>query len=208
MKRMFKSLLVTIVIVLFSSVSFAASIGVTWNANSETDLAGYNIYDKVGTGTNAKVGTTGVSSNPTFTIPSVVDGVHTVTVTAFDSSGNESLPSDPESITVDTVAPGIPSKPATTVTGNIVKLTWTAVTATDLAGYGIYDNGILIGSIGVMASPTFTTAALADGSHSFTIDSVDNSLLANRSAKSTATVVVIDTTAPIKPSKPTITLSK
>lgn len=108
MKRALNIFVLLVAFMVIASTSFAASILVTWNANDPAEgVTGYNIYDKVGSGATVKVGT--VAAVTTFTIPSVVDGTHTVTVTAFDASGNESAPSDPASITVDTTAPTKPS---------------------------------------------------------------------------------------------------
>ena len=115
MKRMSKILCILACFMIFASTSFAASILVTWTANSESDLAGYSIYDKVGSGTNTKVGTVGVMTSPSFTIPNVAEGLHTITVTAFDTATNVSLPSDPATITVDTTAPAKPAKPTLTI---------------------------------------------------------------------------------------------
>ena len=204
MKKMFSIL---VVFIFWATTSMAAvGILVTWNANTESDLSGYNIYDVVGSGTKVKVGSVSVMTSPSFTISNVVDGLHTVTVTAFDTAGNESAPSDPANVTIDTTPPTIPAKPSVTVSGSTVTLTWTAVTSSDLFGYGIYDNGLSVGSIGVMTSPTFTLSGLGDGVHSFTIDSVDTT--GNRSAKSAATSVTIDMTAPAKPTSVKIQVTK
>ena len=106
-KRLLSIFVLLVAFMVIASSSFAASLLVTWNANDPAEgVTGYNIYDKVGTGLNVKVGTV---STTTFTIPSVVEGTHTVTVTAFDAAGNESPPSLPVSILVDTIAPTAPT---------------------------------------------------------------------------------------------------
>ena len=186
---------------LSASPVFAATIVATWNANTETDLAGYGIYNN-----GTLVGSIGVMESPTFSILSAADGVYVITVDAFDATGNRSLKSDSATITVDSIAPAVPAKPTVVITGSSAKLTWVANTETDLAGYGIYHDGVLAGSIGVMASPTFTITGLPDGSHTFTIDSVDTS--GNRSAKSAAATATTDVTAPVKPSNLKITYTK
>lgn len=201
MKKMFKIIGIVVTFMFFSLVANAATIVVTWNANVETDLAGYGIYDN-----NVLVGSTAVLATPTFSILNAVDGVHSVTLDAFDTSGNRSLKSDAVSITIDTVPCAIPAKPTAVATGSSVKLTWVANTDADLAGYGIYHDGVLAGSIGVMASPTYTVASLPDGSHTFTIDSVDTA--GNRSAKSAATIIATDISAPVKPTNLKVIWSK
>ncbi len=115
MKKFCKVFCIVACLMFIASTSFAASILVTWNPVTDPDLAGYNIFDKVGTGPNIKVGTVGVMTTPSFTIPNVPDGFHVITVTAFDGSGNESLPSDPASGNVDSVPPAKPTKPIITI---------------------------------------------------------------------------------------------
>lgn len=200
-KKIQHILLVLVIMLLVSMTSNAATIVATWDANTESDLAGYGVYDN-----GTLVGSTGVLATPTFSILNVIDGVHAITLDAFDTSGNRSLKSEPVSITVDTVSPIKPAKPTVVVTGNSAKLTWIASTDADLAGYGIYYDGLLVGSVGVMASPTYTLSSLADGSHVFTIDSVDTA--GNRSIKSDPTTVSVDITAPIKPKNVKITWTK
>lgn len=110
-----KVLGILIGILLLATTSWGASFVITWGANTETDLGGYNVYDKVNGGTNNKVGSIGVMTAPTYTMSSVAEGIHIITVTAFDTSGNESLPSDATSATVDLTPPGKPSKPVITI---------------------------------------------------------------------------------------------
>ena len=110
-----KVLGILIGVLLLATSSWGASFVITWTANAETDLGGYNIYDKVNGGTTSKVGSIGVMAAPTYTMSSVAEGSHVITVTAFDSSGNESLPSDPASATIDLTPPAKPTKPAITI---------------------------------------------------------------------------------------------
>jgi hypothetical protein len=200
-KKIQHILLVLVIMLLVSVTSYAATIIVTWDANTESDLAGYGVYDN-----GVLAGSTGVLATPTFSILNAVDGIHAITLDAFDITGNRSLKSDAVSINIDTVSPVKPAKPTIVVTGNSAKLTWIASTDTDLAGYGIYYDGVLVGSVGVMASPTYTLSSLSDGSHVFTIDSVDTA--GNRSIKSEPTTINIDSTAPTKPKNVKITYTK
>lgn len=116
MKNFCKVLCILACFMMIASTSFAASILVTWTANAAGEgVTGYNVFDKVGTGVVTKVGTVTATASPSFTIANVADGLHTVTVTAFDADGNESLPSDPATATVDTIAPSKPGKPTLTI---------------------------------------------------------------------------------------------
>jgi len=76
---------------------------VTWNANTETDLAGYNVYVD---GTQA-VGNVAPDPAPSADVPAAQCPIGAaVTVTAFDNTGNESSPSVPAFV-VDTEPPAV-----------------------------------------------------------------------------------------------------
>lgn len=95
----------------------AADLQVTWNANTESDLAGYKVYYAApgdpgwaisnGTATYS-LGTlprsTPLISGTTYTLTGVVEGPYAVAVTALDTSGNES----PLSSVVSTLVPAAP----------------------------------------------------------------------------------------------------
>lgn len=209
MKKLVKYLVILIGCLFISTSIFATSIQVTWNANTEADLSGYKLY--YGTTTSGNyTSVIDVGKVTTYSITNPTTGVtYYVALTAYDTSGNESEKSNEVSVYVpvpDTTAPSIPTKPTAVVSKNSVVLKWVAVTDSDLAGYGIYDNGTLIATVGVMSSPTYTVTSLTDGSHTFTLDSFDTT--GNRSAKSSETTVTIDTTAPQAPTNLKITVSK
>ncbi|HPI92782.1 MAG TPA: PKD domain-containing protein [Deltaproteobacteria bacterium] len=77
------------IIAFFPLEGFAASLQVSWSANSEDDLAGYKLY--YGTQSNTYGQTVDVGNATTYTIGSVQTGsTYYVAVSAYDSSGNES----------------------------------------------------------------------------------------------------------------------
>ncbi|OPX19256.1 MAG: hypothetical protein BZ151_10205 [Desulfobacca sp. 4484_104] len=91
----------------------AISVTATWNANSEADLASYNIYRSTTHGSGyVKINTAPIakSSTPTFvdSISGTVQGTYYYVVTAVDTSGNESGYSNEASIHIDTSAPAPP----------------------------------------------------------------------------------------------------
>ena len=188
------------ILLLWAGSLSAATIVVTWDANVETDLAGYGVYDN-----GVLAGSTGVLAAPTFSILNVTDGVHAITLDAFDATGNRSLKSDAVSITVDTIPCAVPAKPTVTVTGSSVVITWVANTDSPTS-YGVYHDGILVGSVLATAPLTYTITSIPDGSHTFALDSVDAA--GNRSAKSAVTTISTDVTAPVKPKNVKITWTK
>lgn len=88
--------LILAIIALFPLEGFAASLRVSWNANSEEDLAGYKLY--YGTQSNTYGQPVDVGNVTSYTISSVQNGsTYYVAVSAYDSSGNESARSTEQS---------------------------------------------------------------------------------------------------------------
>ena len=76
------------------SATVAGTAGLAWNANSETDLAGYKIYKATSSGAYGAP----VATLPKTTTNYTVTGLQTGTtyffaITAYDNTGNESPPS-------------------------------------------------------------------------------------------------------------------
>ncbi len=106
--------------VLLASRLFAESITVSWNANTDPDLAGYKIYYGAAPGHHSEVIDVGLATRW------VVDGLQPATryyfvVTAYDSTGNESEPSEEVSaVTVDRTPPTLVAVTARSATEVLV----------------------------------------------------------------------------------------
>lgn len=100
MKRIILTVLLTI---LLTSTIWSATVEVSWNANTETDMASYNVYQG-----NTLIGSV---NHPTtlFDILNVPDGTYTYYLTAVDTSGNESVKTDGITFTVNTIPPAKPT---------------------------------------------------------------------------------------------------
>jgi endoglucanase len=99
-----KILLLTILILIMAfSPCLAATVEVSWNANTEADMASYNVYQG-----NTLIGSV---NHPTtlFDILNVPDGTYTYYLTAVDTSGNESVKTDGITFTVNTIPPAKPT---------------------------------------------------------------------------------------------------
>lgn len=111
--------LIGLMVWVYASLAIGAEIKISWDANTETDLAGYNIYY----GTTARIGvdpkvctmcgyttkkTSGTAT--TYIITGLTQGTtYWISVTAFDTSNNESgFSNEVNGPAKDYVAPDVP----------------------------------------------------------------------------------------------------
>jgi len=110
-----KKLIIALLFALAFSVStvFAASdVTFEWDLNTEQDMAGYRLYQSASPGIvpapGLKVGQDIPHPTNTYTLTGVGDGTWYWVLTAYDTEGNESLPSNEVTDTLDTEAPAPP----------------------------------------------------------------------------------------------------
>ena len=134
----------------------AGSATLSWNANTESDLAGYRIYY----GMSARTGTCPTGGYPNninvgnvaaYTFSNLTDGsTYYFSITAYDTSGNESCFSSQVSKLIpassDVSAPTVPTGlTASAVSSSQISLSWAASTDnTGVTGYKIYRGGVQI----------------------------------------------------------------
>lgn len=111
MKR-YLSIVWCIVLVLFlTAAAEAATVKISWNANIEADLAGYKLYYGTASGAYGTPIDVGNVTSYTVTVNPQVTTTYYVALTAYDTSGNESVKSDETSITVTVADTTPPAKP-------------------------------------------------------------------------------------------------
>lgn len=136
-------------IVVLPSVAFGADVKLSWDPNSETDLAGYNIYWGSTSGNYSN--SVDVGNVTTYQLIGLDEGQSVFAVTAYDINANESDFSDEVCAVLDTIPP--------TAISNLRKsgwwLKWTMPTDPDIIGVsllwgtapGEYTNSIEIGYV-------------------------------------------------------------
>ena len=179
----------------------------------------------VNAGTNIGATTAVADANGFYSIvpwPVLDDGKHTLTVTAAAPGETASLYSPPLYLVVDTSAPNPPTAPVLAAgfdTGisaedgitdkNTLQLTGTAEPGSTVQVYNgdtakAIDQSTLLGHATAGADGTYTisTPVLADGTYTLSVTATD--LAGNVSARSGATTIVVDTTAPATPAALTL----
>ena len=107
-----KMLLTCVMLLAVGAVAWGATLTVMWDANTETDLAGYRLYQSDTAGQYTFGAEHAIATVPagteTATVADVADGTWFWVLTAHDTSGNESEPSNEVTKTIDSTAPGAP----------------------------------------------------------------------------------------------------
>jgi Tol biopolymer transport system component/fibronectin type 3 domain-containing protein len=178
-----------------TAVTNGAVVTISWNANREQDLAGYNIYRTSGT-TKKKINATPVNQ-PRFQDANLGDGIYTYEITAIDTNANESGPS--AAITARVYGPTV-TQPFTPV----------SAAAVSVAGYGAEPDATveIYSTVGTVQTAVGTVIADAQGS--FTGDSInlapgENGITARAKdgvgniSRMSATVVVVRSVPPSAP---------
>lgn len=108
-------------------------VALTWAVNTESDLAGYQVYR------SGQLLTNGLVTQTTWTDINV-ESAYQYTVVAVDRAGLRSAPSDPLTVRADTTPPDVSFlRPASgAVINGLVDLVGTANSVDDFAGYTLY----------------------------------------------------------------------
>lgn len=156
-----------------------AIVDLAWDANSDYDLTGYNVY-RDGVKVNESL-LTGTSYQDTDLINGTT---YTYTITAMDTSDNESVHSaavqaKPDTDTTPPAVPVLSVNPGNTE----VQLYWTASPDEDLAGYNLYRDGAKINTNLLTGTTYLDTGLINFTTYVYTVTAVDTN--DNESAHST-----------------------
>ncbi|MFC1946898.1 fibronectin type III domain-containing protein, partial [Chloroflexota bacterium] len=119
-------------------------ITLEWDDNSESDLAGYNVYRSTDTGGSptpyTKINGTLMATSTYIDDEVYGGGTYYYVVKAVDNGVNESDYSNEDSATIDDVAPAAPTGLVATATPGVEEtiLEWDDNSESDLVGYNIY----------------------------------------------------------------------
>ncbi|WP_180357733.1 fibronectin type III domain-containing protein [Streptomyces sp. NP160] len=182
-----------------ASTAGDGAVEVTWQANTEPDLASYRVYRDGQLVTTITVVAAPGTTPSSYRDTGLANGApHTYAVTAVDTHGNESTTSTTGATPVDTTAPGAASGLTAAPADQQVALTWTASPDGDVATYRVLRDGVEVATVAAPAT-SHTDTGLANGrAYSYAVVAVDAA--GNRSAPSGATTTTPrDAVAPAAP---------
>ena len=107
---MINKIMLIVIIMLLPAIAFAATVQVTWNPNTEPDLAGYRLYVGEASGQYGEPVDVGNVTGHVMEITPQHGATYYFALTAYDTSGNESGYSDEASCFIpDGVKPEKPT---------------------------------------------------------------------------------------------------
>ncbi len=183
-----------------------SGISLSWDANTELDLAGYNIYRASSVnGPFTKLNSAVLTSTNFFDTGAAVGATSYYRLTAVDTSGNESsgVSASATRPAPDTTPPAEPTLSATSTDATGVTLNWLGNTESDLVGYNVYRSGFLDGAWTKLNGSLLTDLSFIDASAApnttnyYRVTAVDSN--GNESAPATISVAGPDTIAPDAP---------
>ncbi len=207
-----KSLLITLstgLLFAFNSLAFGASASLSWDANTESDLSGYKVYYGTSSGSYGSPITLGNTTS--HSISGLGDSTYYFSVTAYDTSGNESAFSIEASKTFssgsgsgsDATAPVITNTSIQSITGNTATITWTTdEPATSQVFFGLTNTygSSSIENQTLETSHSHVLTGLTEGTdYHFSVSSADvssNTSTSNDDTFSTSTLESVDSTPP------------
>ena len=187
------------------------TLGLSGTVSDAGGVSSVQIYDGA-----TLLGLATVSSgNWSYTTPALLGGSHSFTAKATDNAGNTTTTSavtatvdtTPPTETISTTINTDTGATGTITSGGVTKdntlgLSGTVSDANGVSSVQIYDGATLLGLATVSSGNwSYTTAALLDGSHSFTAKATDN---AGNTTTTSAVTATVDTAPPTETISTTI----
>lgn len=153
-------------------------VTILWNANTESDLSSYSVYQQTDS-TTTPSNVIATVTDTTYTTGHLAADTYYFYVSATDNAAQESELSDWDSVAVNNALPATPSGFAITNGFEEVDLLWNTVADTDLNTYRLYqETDSSATPSNVIANPTDTTYTVsslsADTTYYFYVSSVDS----------------------------------
>jgi hypothetical protein len=206
MKKLLFGLLV---VLFFSPLVWAEPVTLEWDANIESDLAGYKIYYKTGSSGEPYDGTGAIEGNSpvdvgnvtTFTLNGLTEGdTYYFVATAYNTGALESDYSNEVTKQIDDVIPpGAPTVSGATPTNDTTP-TWSWSSGDGGNGtyrYKLDDSDLTSGATQTTSTSHTPTVALSEGSHTLYVQERDD---AGNWSNSGSFTIVIDILPPQAPS--------
>ena len=190
-----------------SATAGDGQVDLNWNDNGESDLAGYDVYRSVTSGSGYTKISASLLTNSDYTDNSAANGTtYYYVVQAVDNASNASANSAQVSATpADSTAPAAPTGLAATAGDGQVDLDWNNNGESDLAGYDVYrsvtsGSGYTKINASLLTNSDYIDNSVANGTtYYYVVQAVDNS--SNASANSAqVSATPADSTPPSAPS--------
>jgi len=178
-------------------------VSLTWTANTETDLAGYDLFRRAD-GASSPVRVSGAvlgASATSWTDSGLTNDVqYTYTLRARDRSGNSSASSAGVSATpTDLTPPAVPSRPSAVPGDGVVSLSWSPNSESDLGSYRVLRDGVVVATV-TRPTTTYTDGAVSNGTpHGYALVAVDTHGNASAATSPPVSATARDLTPPAVP---------
>jgi len=184
-------------------------VSLTWTANTETDLDGYDLFRRAA-GASSSVRVSGAvlgTAATSWTDSGLTNDVeYTYTLRARDRAGNSSASSPGVAATpTDLTAPAVPVRPSAVAGDGVVSLSWTANSERDLASYRVLRDGAVIATV-TQPTTTYADRSVTNGrSYDYALVAVDTHGNASAATTPVVTASPRDLTPPAVPTGLTAT---
>ena len=149
----------------FTATGTTGGVQLAWNADSSTNLAGYNVYRSTSaSGSYALLNTSPLTATSYLdsTAPAGVISYYKLTAVASSNNAESNAATASATPTAAATTPATPSNFTATGVAGGVQLSWTADASTNLAGYNVYRSTSATGTFRLLNSTPMTASSYFD----------------------------------------------